>query len=153
MSRERIKIVFQNEVVFDKNFNRIDRSLGDFRPIWRVVEKEFHRSEKEQFNSEGSLGASGKWKPLSKNYAKRKKKEVGNLPILQRSKKLFRAVTSRSTHTVVKIRKDSYIRGTNLKYPKYVNRERPIVSLSQKQIRRMQKKVREKVRRRALKRK
>lgn len=51
---------------------------------------------KEQFESEGSGPAAGKWAPLSEQYAAWKAKTFGPMPILQRTRELMRGMTDGS---------------------------------------------------------
>lgn len=76
-------------------FNYIERGLVDFRQLgaWKAVASEFRKIEREQFDSQGSKGESGKWAPLSPKYAEVKQKKYGSVPILQASGKLYRSLT------------------------------------------------------------
>lgn len=80
--------------VLDRAFNRVEQIISDFRFIWPAVAKEFYSIEEGQFQSQGAKGASGKWAPLSKVYAKYKAIAFPGLPILQREQSLYESLTS-----------------------------------------------------------
>jgi hypothetical protein len=67
-----IEIVGMAELL--SQFKRVEEGMLDFRQLgaWRGVASEFRKIEKEQFDSEGSKGESGKWKPLTAKYKVRK---------------------------------------------------------------------------------
>lgn len=77
----------------DRAFNRIEKQIEDLRFIWPAVSQEIYKIEGEQFASEGSVGASGKWVALSKAYAKFKVAKFPNQPILKATTSLFDSVT------------------------------------------------------------
>jgi phage gpG-like protein len=79
-------------------FEKVERGIVDFRQLgtWDWVESEFYKIQKQIFDSEGSAGRGGKWKPLSTNYAVAKAKHYGNMPILQASGAMYREFTSKA---------------------------------------------------------
>lgn len=79
---------------FSRAFNRIEAYISDFRNVWPNVAKEFYSIEREQFQSEGAKGASGKWAKLSPNYEKFKVIKFPGAPILQATHSLVDAMTS-----------------------------------------------------------
>lgn len=80
--------------VLDRAFSRVTEHISDLRPIWPNVAKEFYAIEREQFASEGSHGASGKWAKLSPAYAKYKEVAYPGMPILRASTALYESMTS-----------------------------------------------------------
>jgi phage gpG-like protein len=86
-----------------KGLEYVERGLVDFRQLgaWKAVASEFRKIEKEQFDSQGSKGASGKWAPLKTGYAAIKSARYGQQPILQASKKLYRSLTSEGAEGAV----------------------------------------------------
>lgn len=117
----------------DRAFVSTRGHLEDLRPVWPAVERAFQKVEDEQFKSEGAKGRSGKWKPLTREYAIAKAKKYGNKPILQREERLVRAMTSNSPDTVVIKEKQEFGYGTSLFYMPFVHAKRPVVSLSEDQ--------------------
>jgi hypothetical protein len=126
----RLSIEFEGKVQFDRAFLRLDSTLDDMRPTWPVVKRAIQFIEDQQFASEGAKGRSGKWKPLTRDYAKYKAIKYGSLPILQRTGALHRAMTMTTGDTVIVNEKDEFGYGTSLPYQPFVNKVRPIVSLS-----------------------
>jgi phage gpG-like protein len=105
-----------NKVQFDRAFNRVEKHIEDLRPVWDRVEKIFYRVEQEQFKSEGSKGRSGKWKPLSPEYKKRKEIEYPGANILYRTGALERSLTSKTDDTLLIKEKQEFGFGTRLFY-------------------------------------
>ena len=81
-------------VVMDRAFNRIEKEIEDHRFLWPAVSQEVYAIEREQFATEGSAGASGKWAALSKAYAKFKAVVFPSQTILKATTSLFESVTS-----------------------------------------------------------
>lgn len=82
------------DVQLDRAFNRITQLITDFRDVWPAVAEAFYEIETEQFNSQGSKGASGKWAPLSPAYAAYKAKAFPGEPILQATHSMVNSLTS-----------------------------------------------------------
>jgi hypothetical protein len=61
---------------FDRAFNRVGEHISDLRPVWDKIERTFYKIEREQFDSEGSHGRTGKWAAITRPYAKRKSPKV-----------------------------------------------------------------------------
>lgn len=104
---------------FDRAFNRVGEHVSDLRPVWPEVTREMYTLMDEQFKSEGSKGRSGKWKKLSRNYEKQKARTHPGMPILQRTGRLERGLTSKTGDTVLIESKDEYGFGTSLFYAAY----------------------------------
>lgn len=145
MPRVNFSIVVDGEVEFSRTFERHDAALDDFRPIWKGVVPEFRKIQREQFATEGAAGRSGKWKPLTPKYAAWKRRYYGNLPILQRTKRLFKALTTKTSDSVVEISKNELVLGTDIEYFKYHQRKGPrqrrVIDMSEAQLRRVQKTI------------
>lgn len=106
----------EGKAEFDRSFNRVRENISDLRPVWDRIERAFNRIEDEQFKSEGAKGRTGRWKPLSRRYAERKAVEFPGMPILQRSGRLYKALTGKSSDAVVVKTKEEFAIGTNLFY-------------------------------------
>jgi phage gpG-like protein len=77
MSGAKVVITVDGRDEFNRVFSRLDANFDDLTPIWPDVRDKFWLIEGEQFDSEGSKGASGPWKQLSKRYAKQKVDRYG----------------------------------------------------------------------------
>jgi hypothetical protein len=60
----RFKMEIAGEVQLDRGIARFSEGVGDYTPIWPVIEDDFYAEEKSQFASEGADGGE-KWTPLS----------------------------------------------------------------------------------------
>jgi phage gpG-like protein len=79
----------------DKLINALEAmelSFKDFRPLFNQASQEFYAIEKELFATEGRSGASGKWAPLTRSYARWKTVHRPGKPILQSSGTLMRSL-------------------------------------------------------------
>mgnify|MGYP003531091743 FL=1 len=113
----------------ERGFTDLDQS-----GIWKKVQSEFFKVEKELFDSEGASGQSGAWEKLTDNYAKVKERQFGKLPILQRSKELFKSLTSETDNTIADFKADEATFGTSLPYSGAVHKKRPAISPTDDQI-------------------
>lgn len=129
--------------VLDRAFNRLDNVVSDFRPIWPFVATEFYAAEREQFNTEGAAGASGKWAPLSPAYKRWKEKNFPGLPILRLSNVLMDSLTTPDALDSVFIAEPQQLTiGTKaIQGLVHQRRGRPPISLSESQKRRVQKAI------------
>lgn len=129
----RLSIEVDGVKELDRALTSARGDLEDLRPVWPAVERAFQNIEEEQFKSEGAKGRSGAWKPLSRKYAEWKLKHYGDKPILQRTEKLYKAMTSNTGDTIVIKDKNEFGYGTSLFYMPFVHKTRPVVSLSEDQ--------------------
>lgn len=106
----------EGKAEFDRSFNRVGEHVSDLRPVWNKIERTFHQIESEQFKSEGAKGRSGKWRPLTRNYAVYKAKKYPGMPVLQRSGRLYRSLTSNTGDSILIKTKDEFGIGTTLFY-------------------------------------
>ncbi len=115
-----------------------------------VVDDEMRKIIIEQFGSEGGAGASGRWQDLDPVYAARKQKLFGNKTIMRRRDILYRALTQRARalpKTGTTSRGFRHWYGTRVKYAEFHqkgmgnNPQRKIIDPSQKQFRRMLKRM------------
>lgn len=134
--------------VLDRAFNRIDGFISDLRSVWPSVAQEFYTIEAEQFASEGALGASGKFTPLSKAYARFKEVEFPGETILRATGHMEDSLTSRDALDAIYIPEPLQLTlGT--KDPKAIAHHRglghlparPVIAPSEVQKRRMQKAI------------
>lgn len=133
--------------VLDRAFNRIDEHISDFRNFWPGVITAFYEIEVEQFESEGSKGASGKWTPLSPAYKVFKEREFPGKTILRREDDLFESLTGPDAlGSVLRPEKDELIIGSAVPYALVHQRKgRPPISLSEANKRRITKGIQERL--------
>lgn len=122
---------------------RVIGSIDDFRPYWKALQNELFDIEREQFDSEGAKGATGKYKDLSPTYARYKQKIYGDKPILQRTGRLYASMTGNTSDTVAQLGKTEAVFGTKVPYAKkhqtgakYLTK-RPPYALTDRQKRKM----------------
>jgi len=130
----------QGVEVLNRSFNRIEQYISDFRSVWPAVAKTFYEIEREQFNTEGATGASGKWSALSPAYKKWKEAHFPGQPILQAIHALVSSMTSPDANDSV-FRADPMMLtiGTKREGATHHQRTRPIISLRDDQKRKLQK--------------
>lgn len=123
----------------------VQQGFVDLRQLgtWDAVQAEFYKIEKEQFASEGSAGATGKWKPLTTKYAAWKLKNYGALPILQRTGELYKEMTTAAG--IVEKKEQEMTLGSALKYAGYADAKRKVVSMTPEQEDRLQEPIRKKM--------
>lgn len=113
----RITLTVEGEAEFDREFSRIDAAFSDLRPIWPDVRDKFRGIEKEQFDSEGSDGRTGKWKKLTARYEAQKIARYGaGLKIMQATGDLRASLTGQTANTIYRTTKDEITIGTALPY-------------------------------------
>jgi phage gpG-like protein len=122
----RISIVVDGKADFDRVFSRLDANFDDLSPIWPDVRDEFWQIEKEQFDSEGSAGGSGRWKQLSKRYGRSRKSPVygAGKKILEASGELRESLTGQTANTRYYTTPKEIAVGTSLPYGIYHQRGR-----------------------------
>lgn len=134
--------------VLNRAFNRVEEHISDFRSIWPDVATEIYAINTEQFESEGSAGASGRWAALSPAYARFKAIAFPGQPILQAEGHMMESLTDpealdaiyRPDQTVLTIgSRDPKARAHHLGLGHLPSR--PIFSFSERQKRRIQKAV------------
>ena len=106
------------EIQMDRGIGRFSEACSDYRPIWPVVIEEFHQMEVRQFRSEGDEGGSP-WAPLSEPYAAWKAATYGDKPILERTGRLYRSLTSFDPDAVIKQQPKLLTLGTAVPYAIY----------------------------------
>lgn len=138
----------QGVEVLNRAFNRVEQHISDFRSIWPDVATEIYTINVEQFESEGSAGASGKWAALSPAYKRFKEIQFPGQPILQAEGHMVASLTDpeasdaiyRPEQTVLTIgSRDPKARAHHLGLGHLP--ARPIFSFSERQKRRIQKAI------------
>lgn len=114
-----IRVDVQGEERVIATLRGIEQGITDFRKdqVWVRVRQEFNRIEKEHFAAEGN-GRSGKWAALSSPYDAIKAKKYGT-PILQRTKRLYKSLTQKTSDSVVEEQDLELTLGTSVPYATY----------------------------------
>lgn len=136
------------DVQLDRAFNRLDHFISDLRSVWPEVAKTFYEIEAEQFGSEGSKGASGKWSALSPAYAKFKAIQFPGQPILRATNSLFESLTGpEAADSIFRAEPTELVIGSKAPYALTHQRgskrlpARPPISLSENDKRKLQKSI------------
>jgi phage gpG-like protein len=128
--------------VLDRAFNRIEQYISDFRSVWPAVAKIFYEIEREQFDTQGSAGQSGRWSALSPAYKKWKEVHFPGEPILQATHALVDSMTSPDANdSIFRVDPMMLTIGTQREGARAHQRTRPIISLREDQKRRLQKAI------------
>jgi phage gpG-like protein len=133
------KFEVEGVTILNRSFSRVNEHLSDLRPIWNTVQRDFWKIEDSAFKSEGAKGASGKWKALSRPYAKQKAQRYGVKTILRASDRLMQSLTSQTGDTILIKDKLEFGIGTSLPYAPYHQRgggklpKRPVIDFSESQ--------------------
>lgn len=119
-----MKIEFQvdGEIATIAAFAEVQGGIADLRKnaTWLRVQQAYYKAVKEVFASEG--GKSGKWAGLSSPYKAIKAKKYGNVPILQRTKRLYRSMTQMGGEAIVNKQATEMTLGSNVPYGGYHQR-------------------------------
>ena len=139
-----ITLTVDGEEQFNRVFSRLDAYFDDLTPIWPDVRDEFWRIEREQFDSEGGKGASGRWKELSTRYKAEKIKRYGaGKKILEATGALRESLTGDNEGSYYMAGKKEVAIGTVIPYGIYHQRgsdklpQRKPIDLSEEQKRKL----------------
>lgn len=115
-------LLFEFDVAGDKEvsrgLSRFGQYASDLTDPFNQIADDFWKIERGQFASEGSQGGAV-WKPLNKDYAKRKALIFGVQPIMVASGKLRESLTAQTGYTIREINKQSFRLGTSIPYAAY----------------------------------
>lgn len=155
MGNTRITLEVDGKPEFDRVFKRVDANFSDLMPVWEEVKLEFWEIEKEQFQSGGAAGASGKWKPLAKATEAAKIAKYGTFALIAgpmiATEALYKSLTRETGDSVVEIDKDGIAIGTSLPYAKHHQRgagrlpQRKLIDFSEPQKTGMMKRIQKKM--------
>lgn len=96
----------------------IARAL-DLRPVFEVMHQAWTVEMIEQFATEGSYYMGEQWAPLSPEYAKRKMRKYGPMPILIATGALVKSLIGEGGEHVKQIGPDHAVFGTSVPYAQY----------------------------------
>ncbi len=132
-----ISIQVEGEDAVRLALGKVIDSITDLRPAWKEAKRVFREIETDQFQSSGAAGASGKWKPLSKAYEAQKIRKFGTFALLAgvniRTERLYKSLRGDTADSVYTESPQEMTIGTSVPYAKYVQKARPVISLSDKQ--------------------
>lgn len=140
----RFSVTASGDKILDRAFNRITDKIADFRDdVWPAAAEAFWIIEKEQFESGGAKGASGKWPDLSPKYEEWRAKHFNPFPFpLHRTGDLKASLTRKGAKgNIYDARPQELTLGSSIEYGGYHMKPykrrpaRPPISLSEKQKR------------------
>jgi phage gpG-like protein len=143
----KLKIEVIGEQAFNAALIGLNHKVDDLTPVWQAIQPLMFDIFKEQFQSEGAAGSTGKWKKLSSPYKEIKAKLYGDQNILHATGAMEESMTGNTSHTVIDLQKQEAGFGTDLKYARFHQTgtarmpRRAIVALSDDQTRRMAKAI------------
>jgi len=118
MARRIFTIEVEGKTELERGYYKIAETVSDFTPVWEGVQQEFYSIEAEQFESEGTKGASGKFQDLSSAYEAIKLAEYGTVPIMTASGALYESLKGETSDSIVIIDAKEAVFGTSLPYAK-----------------------------------
>jgi phage gpG-like protein len=98
----RFRLDIAGEIQMDRGIARFADGVGDYRPVWPMIEDDFYALEKRQFETAGAAGGEA-WKELSAEYAGWKEAHYPGKAILQRTGDLERSLTNPHDANAVRI--------------------------------------------------
>lgn len=111
----------ENDAAFKKQVGDAARLVGDLRVAFTLIAKDWRKSNRAQFTLKGA----GQYPVLSPRYSARKKKDVGNKPILVRTGRLRDSITGqKNSDSIQEITKTSLTMGTTVKHGIYHQSDR-----------------------------
>ncbi len=130
---KQIDVEIKGAVTARKQLSEVGIDLADFRPFYEEAYKKYTAEVRRIFRTK----RDGTWKPLSPEYAKRKRQEYPTKPLMRRTDKLWKAATGQrpKVNQVKKIRKTSAVFGVNderIHYAKYAGAKGPFYQRKEK---------------------
>lgn len=104
--------IVKNDRQFGAALDKAAEQVGDLRVAFGLIQKDWHKSNKAQFQLKGS----GQYPALSESYAQQKRRKYPGSSILVRTGKLRDSMTSKNSDAIVKVGKQSMILGTRVAY-------------------------------------
>ncbi len=123
MPGTQISFAFSGDLQLDRTLERIDARAVDAAPAFDKMGNSLLLAEQRQFKSAGGYGSGG-WAPLSEPYATRKRRQVGNKPILVYTGTLRQGLTHRPFPIDV-VEAGFAVFGTDLDYALYLQNGTP----------------------------
>lgn len=99
-----------------KLLQRLSNNIEDQTSAFEKIRNSFHNIQKEQFQTEGARGASGKWKPLNSTYDRFKKSRHPGKSINEITGRLRESFTRTDAEgNIERMTKDTLEMGSNIK--------------------------------------
>lgn len=136
-------VTVEGEEQLKRAFVHVIGSINDFRPYWKPLQNALFGISREQLESEGAKGLTGKYANLSTAYAIYKRKLFGDKRILERTDRLYDSLTSQNSDSIAEFGKTEAVFGTKVPYAKKHQAgarnlpKRPPYALSERQKRKM----------------
>jgi phage gpG-like protein len=121
-----------------RGFSRFADGIKDLSEAFKEIAEDFHKGERQQFQSEGGYGAGG-WVPLAPSTIERKEKGGYPMDILVRTGELRQAMAGEGGAAIEEIRPLEMRLGTTLAYARFHQKgtrgmpARPIIMLPEEQ--------------------
>ena len=113
-----LRLTIKGETRLAQAFNRLARSIQNYRPAWPAITALYRQMMSEQFDSQGSRGGR-RWVPLSPAYKRWKDIVAPGMPILVLSGKMKASLVGRTGDTIEQFRPSSVTLGTRIRYAGY----------------------------------
>lgn len=113
-----LRLTIKGETRLAQAFNRLARSIQNYRPAWPAITALYRQMMSEQFESQGSRGGR-RWVPLSPAYKRWKDIVAPGQPILVLSGKMKASLVGRTGDTIEQFRPASLTLGTRIRYAGY----------------------------------
>lgn len=104
MPLQRVTFDIAGETQYARAFEAMEREADDLSEPLAEIGESVRLSVSEQFRTEGAHGLGSKWKPLNRDYAAWKERQVGPAPMLVFTGTMRDAMLSRSAITVTRRR-------------------------------------------------
>ena len=106
-----LKVSGEKEI--SNKISAIEDQIDDFTNVFYRIADDFRRTEKKKFDAEGAYDGAKKWKPLNKEYAKRKAMKKPKAKILEYSGALKQSLINKGdTNHILKVEPKELRMGT-----------------------------------------
>jgi len=113
-----LRLTIRGETRLAQAFNRLARSIQNYRPAWPDITTVYRQMMSEQFESQGSRGGR-RWVPLSPAYKRWKDIVAPGQPILVLGGKMKASMVGKTSDTIEQFRPSSVTLGTRIRYAGY----------------------------------
>jgi phage gpG-like protein len=121
----------ENDREFRAAIDSALKKVGNLKVAFKLIADDWFKSNKSQF----TLKNSGQYPPLSPDYARRKRQEVGEKPIMVYSGRLRDSLTQKTHPDAIRIiGRTALILGTSVEYAIYHQSDRPRSRLPQRKV-------------------
>ena len=114
----KLRLTIKGETRLAQAFNRLARSIQNYRPAWPAITALYRQMMSEQFESQGARGGR-RWVPLSPGYKRWKDIVAPGMPILVLTGKMKASLIGKTSDTIEQFRPASVTLGTRIRYAGY----------------------------------